>query len=77
MLHGDLKVVKHQRLQAVGEKNVVLTNTEIQTPGEKTEGLGVQWGTKPSSRKHCSNIILTCGYLLNFNLFCLAKPMYF
>lgn len=77
MLHSGLKVVKHQRLQAVGEKKVVLTNTEIQTLGEKTEGLGAQWGMKPSSCKHCSTITLTSCYLLNFNLFCLAKLMYF
>lgn len=77
MLHSDLKVVTHWRLQAVGGKTVVLTNAEIQTLGDKTESWGAKWGTKTSSCKHCSNIILTRCYLLDFNLFCLAKTLYF
>lgn len=32
-----------------GWKTVVLMNPEIQTLGEKIEGLGAQWGTKPNS----------------------------
>lgn len=75
MLHSDLKVVKHQRLQAVGGKKCAAK--EYRNLGEKREDLGARWGTKPGSCKCCSNIILRWCYLLNFNLFCLAKPMYF
>jgi len=70
MLHSDLKAVKCQRLQ--GQKKVVLTNTEIQALGEKTEALGAHCIIKTSSCRHCSNIVLTCCYLLHFNLFSLA-----
>lgn len=47
MLHSDLKVTKHPRLQAIREKNL-LANTVIQTLGHKTDGLGAKWGTKTS-----------------------------
>lgn len=60
-----------------GGKKVVLIKTEILTLWAKTQGLGTQWDTESSSCKHCSNNILTYGYLLNFSLFYLTKIMYF